>query len=131
MGGKDPKLEKKLIAAASDWKRAVVFTEEKVLASNWEVQISDLKPFCTAFRDRDATIAAGFDLQADHFDVNRWHDDYSPMLANGRRGDALSGEGIALAKMGTTFVLVTFTYPVVSALAMSQLRDFCRAEFSS
>jgi len=89
------------------------------------------RSFFNAFEDRDATIAAGFDLQAEHFDVNRWHDDYSPMLANGRRGDALSGEGIALAKMGSTFVLITFMYPVVSALAMSQLRDFCRKEFSS
>jgi len=43
MGSKDPGLQQKLIDAASDWKRAVVFTEEKILASNWEVKISDLK----------------------------------------------------------------------------------------
>mmetsp|Transcript_4327 Transcript_4327/g.13074 ORF Transcript_4327/g.13074 Transcript_4327/m.13074 type:complete len:135 (+) Transcript_4327:103-507(+) len=127
----DPGLVRKLRAAGSDWCRAAVFTADEVLAATWEVGVDDLRHFCSTFDNRDAAIANGFQLQEHHFDVHRWHNDYEPMLASGRRGDAVSGEGIALAHIGRAFVLITFTYPIVSALALSQLRDFARAELAS
>jgi preprotein translocase subunit Sec63 len=52
-------------------------------------------------------------------------------LIYGRRGDAETGEGIALCKTvtqsgKTVFALITYVFPMLSARAVPQLVEFCQ-----
>jgi len=110
-----------------EWARAVIFDDSAkiVCEKNCQTSTNELSAYLTAYDSRDNTIAAGFTLGGDHFDVHRFH----PPLIYGRRGDADVGEGISLAR-GTSkdgkkvYLLITYTLPIVSARAVPQQIDF-------
>mmetsp|Transcript_750 Transcript_750/g.1441 ORF Transcript_750/g.1441 Transcript_750/m.1441 type:complete len:88 (-) Transcript_750:216-479(-) len=77
--------------------------------------------------DRSATIGSGFDLLGVHYDVHQWFGDVRPQLAYGR--DVQSNTtGIALGVLDGIYTLITYKTPTVSALAVSQLKEFLSAD---
>mmetsp|Transcript_7446 Transcript_7446/g.6776 ORF Transcript_7446/g.6776 Transcript_7446/m.6776 type:complete len:142 (-) Transcript_7446:217-642(-) len=123
----DPKALTDQLAKQDEWARSVIFDADAniITSRNCQTNQSELTAYLKAYDSRDNTIAAGFNLGGDHFDVHRFH----PPLIYGRRGDADNGEGISLAR-GTSkggkkvYLLITYTLPIVSARAVPQQIDF-------
>ena len=93
----------------------------------FEPDPAELQPYLRALDSRDNTIAAGFVLAGNHFDVHRYH----PPLVYGRRGGPEEGEGIALARATrngqSVYSIITYEFPILSARAVPQLIEFLRA----
>jgi len=117
------------LRAMREWLRAVIYDGEgRVIASTVAVSEDEIRELLTAFDAHDATISKGLDFGGEHFDVHRF---YSHLIY-GRRGEAeiQTGEGIAICKTTvadkTIYALITYTFPTVSARAVSLLVDFCK-----
>jgi len=117
------------LKAMKEWSRAVVFNEEgHVLGSTFAANEPELKLLLSAFKDYDTTVGGGLTIDGQNYDVHRYYDNQG--LIYGRRGEAENGEGIALCKVTgakskkAVFGLITFGFPILTARAVPQLRDF-------
>jgi len=113
-----------------EWSRGVVFNDEgHVLASSFSANEAEVKLLLTAFKDYDSTVGGGLTLEGQNYDVHRFYE----ALIYGRRGDVENGEGIALCKVTgakskkPVFGLITFSFPILTARAVPQLRDFMQS----
>ena len=107
----------------------LVFYNHKgdTLAGSFTADPSEVAIILGAWDVRDDTVAAGLYLEGEHYEVHRWYDN----LVYGRKGIAGDGEGIGVCRVkgkdgSYNYGLVTYTYPILSARAISRLLHLCK-----
>ena len=109
--------------------RVVVFDKTgKSLQSSFDADPVELLKIAGVFDDFDISIGEGITVQRHHFDLHRLYADQG--LAYGRRGDAQTGEGVALVKVGDVFILGTYAFPHVSAKVVPALKRIAAEKFA-
>eukprot|EP00163_Fabomonas_tropica_P017224 TRINITY_DN3064_c0_g5_i1.p1 TRINITY_DN3064_c0_g5~~TRINITY_DN3064_c0_g5_i1.p1 ORF type:complete len:136 (-),score=9.63 TRINITY_DN3064_c0_g5_i1:67-474(-) len=117
------------LKAVRDWDKAVMYTQDgQILASTFVPDQEEINHLLSAFDVHDVTVSKGIFFDGVHHDVHRFY----PDLIYGRAGQSSESSGVALSKTvtkdkeSTIFVAIKFSFPIVSARAVSLLREFAQ-----
>ncbi|KAA8497182.1 hypothetical protein FVE85_0911 [Porphyridium purpureum] len=130
----------------TDWQACVVFNTAGILFEKTENLSTgkptelkferDVRPILDArvFDDRDTAIGRGVRWLGNQYEISQWHASpgAEPQLLFGRcGGGGQDGVGLAIARRSAdtdVYVLITYAWPIVAGLAVSQLRDLCLSD---
>jgi hypothetical protein len=118
-----------IIEEKKDWSKAVVYNHEgKVIASTFDVDLNEIEELLPIFNDEENAFRSGIRLNGEQYDVHRFFE----TLIYGRKVDQKTGDGICIwrtknDKGSSLFMLITYAFPTLSAKAVPELQEFCKA----
>lgn len=117
-----------------EWSRAAVFSKAGKVLAQKAMKMSDgeVKELLSAYSNRDAIVSKGVTIEQQFFEVHRFH----PPLIYGRKADIEKSEGFCLARGlnrsgEETFLLITYSLPIVSSRAIPQQIEFFNSHIGS
>ena len=120
-----------------EWRRAALIAPDGAVLAlrrlDREGVQRSLRAWRRALDTRSTAIRNGLDVERRHFDVHNWYTAEADMteprvaLVYGRSGNALTGEGVGLARREDgLLLLITYGFPELSASAVTAMRAFLK-----